>query len=192
MSWRVPRRIGSSSSRWTGMMGKIWSMAQLSGSDWKTEKLQKYRSTRVASRWLTISGYPARSLAMSEAIALRVARWYCSMSAMSRRVIASLAKSSWRRSLANTASWKTSSTRSSESDSRFSLSSTSTGGGSSRSAGITGSVSASTSVTLMSSRAWWAVSARPDSEMMWGIGALNWRHTVPRRDTTALADSRLG
>ena len=41
MSCSVPRRIGSSCSRWIGMIGKSWSMAQLSGSDWNTEKLQK-------------------------------------------------------------------------------------------------------------------------------------------------------
>ena len=29
------------------MIGNSWSMAQLSGSDWKSEKLQKYRSTSV-------------------------------------------------------------------------------------------------------------------------------------------------
>ena len=32
------------------MIGKTWSIAQLSGSDWKSEKLQKYRSTSVVSR----------------------------------------------------------------------------------------------------------------------------------------------
>ena len=50
MSCSVPRRVGSSSSRCIGMIGKSWSIAQLSGSDWKSEKLQKYRSTIVASR----------------------------------------------------------------------------------------------------------------------------------------------
>jgi hypothetical protein len=40
-SWMVPRRVGSSSSRWIGMIGKSWSMAQLSGSDWKSEKFAK-------------------------------------------------------------------------------------------------------------------------------------------------------
>ena len=38
------------------MIGKSWSMAQLSGSDWNTEKLQKYRSTSAASMWAAISG----------------------------------------------------------------------------------------------------------------------------------------
>ena len=33
--------VGSSSRRWIGMIGKSWSIAQLSGSDWKIEKLQK-------------------------------------------------------------------------------------------------------------------------------------------------------
>ena len=40
-SWIVPRRDGASPSRWIGMIGKSWSIAQLSGSDWKSEKLQK-------------------------------------------------------------------------------------------------------------------------------------------------------
>ena len=40
-SCSVPRRVGSSSRRWIGMIGKSWSIAQLSGSDWNTEKLQK-------------------------------------------------------------------------------------------------------------------------------------------------------
>ena len=34
-------RAGRSSSRCSGMIGNNWSIAQLSGSDWKTEKLQK-------------------------------------------------------------------------------------------------------------------------------------------------------
>ena len=41
MSCSVPYRIGGSPSRWIGMIGKSWSMAQLSGSDWNSEKLQK-------------------------------------------------------------------------------------------------------------------------------------------------------
>jgi hypothetical protein len=40
-SCSVPRRVGSSFSRWIGMIGKSWSIAQESGSDWKSEKLQK-------------------------------------------------------------------------------------------------------------------------------------------------------
>jgi hypothetical protein len=32
---------GRSPSRWIGMIGNSWSIAQLSGSDWNTEKLQK-------------------------------------------------------------------------------------------------------------------------------------------------------
>src|SRR3979411_56975 len=38
------------------MIGKSWSMAQLSGSDWNTEKLQKYVSERIASRSSSSSG----------------------------------------------------------------------------------------------------------------------------------------
>ena len=41
MSASTARFEGSSFSRWMGTMGKSWSMAQESGSDWKTEKLQK-------------------------------------------------------------------------------------------------------------------------------------------------------
>ena len=44
MSCRVARWVGFSSSLWMGMMGKSWSMAQRSGSDWNSEKLQKYLS----------------------------------------------------------------------------------------------------------------------------------------------------
>ena len=41
MSASTPVRVGRSSSRWIGMMGNSWSIAQLSGRDWNTEKLQK-------------------------------------------------------------------------------------------------------------------------------------------------------
>ena len=41
MSCSVPRRVGGSSSRWIGMIGNSWSIAQWSGSDWNSEKLQK-------------------------------------------------------------------------------------------------------------------------------------------------------
>ena len=41
MSASTARRVGSSSRRWIGMIGNSWSMAQMSGSDWNIEKLQK-------------------------------------------------------------------------------------------------------------------------------------------------------
>ena len=41
MSASTAWRVGRSSSRWMGMMGKSCLMAQLSGIDWKSEKLQK-------------------------------------------------------------------------------------------------------------------------------------------------------
>ena len=41
MSASTARRVGFSLSRWIGIIGKSWSMAQESGSDWNTEKLQK-------------------------------------------------------------------------------------------------------------------------------------------------------
>ena len=56
------------------MIGKSWSIAQLSGSDWKSEKLQKYRSTSVASRSLMISSYVSVSALAMRAIAFIVAK----------------------------------------------------------------------------------------------------------------------
>ena len=44
MSCKVAFRVGRSFSRCIGITGKSWSIAQLSGSDWKREKLQKYLS----------------------------------------------------------------------------------------------------------------------------------------------------
>ena len=41
MSASTARFAGSSLRRWMGTTGKSWSIAQESGSDWKTEKLQK-------------------------------------------------------------------------------------------------------------------------------------------------------
>ena len=41
MSPRTARRVGASFSRWIGMIGKSCLIAQLSGIDWKIEKLQK-------------------------------------------------------------------------------------------------------------------------------------------------------
>ena len=41
MSASTPLRVGPLVSRWIGMIGNSWSIAQLSGSDWNTEKLQK-------------------------------------------------------------------------------------------------------------------------------------------------------
>ena len=41
MSASTALRVGFSFSRWIGMIGNSWSIAQLSGSDWNTEKLQK-------------------------------------------------------------------------------------------------------------------------------------------------------
>ena len=38
MSARIPQQSGSSFSRWIGMIGKSWSIAQESGRDWNTEK----------------------------------------------------------------------------------------------------------------------------------------------------------
>jgi hypothetical protein len=41
MSASTARRVGASPRRWIGMIGNSWSMAQLSGSDWNTDMLQK-------------------------------------------------------------------------------------------------------------------------------------------------------
>ena len=41
MSASIALRSGCSSSRWIGMIGNSWSIAQMSGSDWNTEMLQK-------------------------------------------------------------------------------------------------------------------------------------------------------
>ena len=56
MSCRVALRVGRSSSRCMGKMGNNWSIAQLSGNDWKSEKLQKYLSARSLSIFLSSSG----------------------------------------------------------------------------------------------------------------------------------------
>ena len=47
MSWMVARRSGRSPNRCKGTTGKTWSMAHESGSDWKSEKLQKYFSGSI-------------------------------------------------------------------------------------------------------------------------------------------------
>ena len=39
MSAMIAWRVGASSSRWIGMIGNSWSMAQTSGRDWNTLKL---------------------------------------------------------------------------------------------------------------------------------------------------------
>ena len=49
MSTIVESRVGISSSRCSGAMGKSWSMAQWSGALWKTEKLAMYWSARRSS-----------------------------------------------------------------------------------------------------------------------------------------------
>ena len=49
-------RVGCSSRRWIGMMGKSCLMAQLSGMLWKSEKLQKYVSESMASMPSSSSG----------------------------------------------------------------------------------------------------------------------------------------
>ena len=41
MSAMVAITSGFWLSRWIGMIGKSWSMAQESGTDWKSEKLAK-------------------------------------------------------------------------------------------------------------------------------------------------------
>ena len=41
MSASTALRVGRSSSRCSGMIGNSWSIAQLSGSDWNTDMLQK-------------------------------------------------------------------------------------------------------------------------------------------------------
>ena len=56
MSCKVALRAGRSLSRWIGMTGKSWSIAQLSGSDWKSEKLQKYLSASSLSMFRSSSG----------------------------------------------------------------------------------------------------------------------------------------
>ena len=56
MAWMVALRSGRSSSRWMGMIGKIWSIAHESGREWKREKLQKYLSARSLSSERNSSG----------------------------------------------------------------------------------------------------------------------------------------
>src|SRR3954468_8518102 len=56
MSASTARRVGSSPRRWIGMIGNSWSMAQMSGSDWNMEKLQKYVSDSARSSPSSSSG----------------------------------------------------------------------------------------------------------------------------------------
>ena len=56
MSCKVALRVGRSFRRWIGMIGKSWSIAQLSGRLWNREKLQKYLSARILSNPLSSSG----------------------------------------------------------------------------------------------------------------------------------------
>ena len=56
MSTKDAVRLGSSSRRWMGRIGKIWSMAQTSGRDWKTEKFTWYCGSRFLTIFLSASG----------------------------------------------------------------------------------------------------------------------------------------
>ena len=56
MSPSTAVRVGRSSRRWIGMIGNSCLIAQLSGIDWNTEKLQKYVSERIDSRSSSSSG----------------------------------------------------------------------------------------------------------------------------------------
>ena len=56
MSCSVALRVGRSLSLCSGTMGNIWSIAQASGNDWKSEKLQKYLSANSLSRPFSSSG----------------------------------------------------------------------------------------------------------------------------------------
>ena len=47
MSWMVAKRSGRSLSRPSGTTGNTWSIAHESGSDWNSEKLQKYFSGSI-------------------------------------------------------------------------------------------------------------------------------------------------
>ena len=62
MSCNVALRVGRSPSLCIGTMGKSWSIAQLSGSDWNREKLQKYLSASSLSRPFNSSGTCFRDL----------------------------------------------------------------------------------------------------------------------------------
>ena len=48
--------VGRSFSRWIGITGNSCLMAQLSGIDWNSEKLQKYVSESDSSRFCRSSG----------------------------------------------------------------------------------------------------------------------------------------
>jgi len=49
-STRTPWTVGVSFSRWIGTMGKSCSIAQASGTDWKTLKLVTYLARKAFSR----------------------------------------------------------------------------------------------------------------------------------------------
>ena len=62
-------RSGRSFSRWIGSTGKSCLMAQLSGIDWKSEKLQKYVDESASSRLCRSSG--TSSICCTELLQLR-------------------------------------------------------------------------------------------------------------------------
>ena len=66
MSPSTPRRVGASNRRWIGMIGKSWFTAQLSGIDWKIEKLQKYVSDSIdSSPWSSSGTYSSSRMILS-------------------------------------------------------------------------------------------------------------------------------
>ena len=69
MSATVALRVGRSSRRWIGMIGNSWLIAQMSGSDWKIDRLQKYVSVVFDSRSSSSSGIVGMSLALSRTLA---------------------------------------------------------------------------------------------------------------------------
>ena len=80
MSCSVALRVGRSLRRCSGTMGNIWSIAQASGSDWNSEKLQKYLSASSLSRPFSSSGVCFNDLA-SEFISRHTLQYIRSISA---------------------------------------------------------------------------------------------------------------
>ena len=172
MSCSVALRVGRSASRCMGMMGKSWSMAQLSGSDWKMEKLQKYLSAsslssprsssgtcfmpcaRVFISWhtlqymLSISALVLRSTMPCEKSS-RASSRICSASCQSSSIVLGLRLSHI--SYRSFTSWWSDSLAS-------------------NSSGISGRDAVSS--TSMISTEWWAARLRPLSVMMLGCAML--------------------
>ena len=151
-------------------MGNSWSIAHESGSDWKSEKLQKYLSASSLSRFMSSSGVCLRCFARMF-ISWHTLQYMLSISARVLRSTSPCVKRSRHSSLICSASCQSSSIdlglRLSQMSYR-SLTSWWLSVSGSYSSGISGSDAVSS--TSMTSTEWCAVSDLPLSVMMLGCG----------------------